>query len=189
MPEPENKPRRCPWRQVAKQLSARTPTSRRGPRRARSVASGGGARTRRGASPAGSAPCPSSGRPSGSSTRPSQGSTLTRFRRSARQRTAVGTGRRCRGRARRGRRTASPGPAPGESRRLPPGCRGHLAPPEADGRQRRHVRLAHRYRPPGRTVRSRALQSAAARCLATRPDAAVARSRVVRYLIDDHQSH
>ena len=76
-------PSLCPWRQVAKQLSARTPTSRRGPRRARNVASGGRARTRRAAGPAGSAPCASSGRPSGSSTRPSQASDTTRSRRSA----------------------------------------------------------------------------------------------------------
>ena len=72
MPEPANRPSRWPWRQVAKQFSARTPRSSRGPSRARCVASGGAARTRRSGGPAGSGPRPSSGRPSGSSTRPSQ---------------------------------------------------------------------------------------------------------------------
>ncbi len=73
MPDPENRPSRCPCRTVAKQLSAPTPRSSRSPSCARSVASGGGARTRRGC-PTGKAPRPSNGRPNGSTTRPSQSS-------------------------------------------------------------------------------------------------------------------
>ena len=73
-PDPENRPSRWPRRHVAKQFSARMPTSSRGPSRARSVASGGAARTRRARGPGGSGPCPSSDLPSGSSTRPSHAS-------------------------------------------------------------------------------------------------------------------
>jgi hypothetical protein len=71
-PEPANSPRRWPWRQVAKQFSARIPRSSRTPRRARAVAPGGAASTDLSSSPTGSGPRLSSGRASGSSTRPSQ---------------------------------------------------------------------------------------------------------------------
>jgi len=71
IPDPANKPRRWPSRQVANVLRTRTPRSSRGPSRARWVASGGDARTSRGRVLRGKAPRWSSGRPVGSMTRPS----------------------------------------------------------------------------------------------------------------------